>query len=130
VAAAHVSRTTRRCSTSSLTTAITRTSICRRPTSADYGWGKGKERPVYPCTGKPQGFSPERIARRLRVHGRQVRGDVRTRLACVCDHGPRVRASAPRTGASGVRVRREISRQLSDGARQVAVLLRRRELGG
>jgi len=24
--------------------------------SADYGWGKGKERPVYPCTGKPQGL--------------------------------------------------------------------------
>lgn len=24
--------------------------------SADYSWGKGKERPVYPCTGKPQGL--------------------------------------------------------------------------
>ena len=24
--------------------------------STDYGWGKGKERPVYPCTGRPQGF--------------------------------------------------------------------------
>jgi endoglucanase len=24
--------------------------------SSDYGWGKGKERPVYPCTGKPQGI--------------------------------------------------------------------------
>ena len=24
--------------------------------SADYGWGKGKFRPVYPCTGKPQGL--------------------------------------------------------------------------
>lgn len=24
--------------------------------SSDYGWGKGKERPVYPCTGKPQGL--------------------------------------------------------------------------
>jgi hypothetical protein len=24
--------------------------------SVDYGWGKGKERPVYPCTGKPQGL--------------------------------------------------------------------------
>jgi hypothetical protein len=24
--------------------------------SADYGWGKRKERPVYPCTGKPQGL--------------------------------------------------------------------------
>jgi hypothetical protein len=24
--------------------------------SADYGWGKGKERPLYPCTGKPQGL--------------------------------------------------------------------------
>ncbi|MFL5594169.1 MAG: glycoside hydrolase family 9 protein [Gemmatimonadaceae bacterium] len=24
--------------------------------TADYGWGKGKERPVYPCTGKPQGL--------------------------------------------------------------------------
>jgi hypothetical protein len=24
--------------------------------SADYGWGKGKERPVYPCTGRPQGI--------------------------------------------------------------------------
>ena len=25
--------------------------------SSDYGWGKGKERPVYPCTGKPQGLN-------------------------------------------------------------------------
>lgn len=24
--------------------------------SADYGWGKRKQRPVYPCTGKPQGL--------------------------------------------------------------------------
>jgi endoglucanase len=24
--------------------------------STDYGWGKGRERPVYPCTGKPQGL--------------------------------------------------------------------------
>jgi hypothetical protein len=24
--------------------------------SADYGWGKGKERPVYRCTGRPQGI--------------------------------------------------------------------------
>ena len=24
--------------------------------SSDYGWGKGKERPIYPCTGKPQGL--------------------------------------------------------------------------
>lgn len=24
--------------------------------SVDYGWGKRKERPVYPCTGKPQGL--------------------------------------------------------------------------
>jgi len=24
--------------------------------SSDYGWGKGKARPVYPCTGKPQGL--------------------------------------------------------------------------
>jgi len=23
--------------------------------SSDYGWGRGKERPVYPCTGRPQG---------------------------------------------------------------------------
>src|ERR671938_492208 len=24
--------------------------------SSDYGWGKGKERPVYPCPGRPQGL--------------------------------------------------------------------------
>ena len=24
--------------------------------SSDYGWGKGRERPVYPCTGQPQGI--------------------------------------------------------------------------
>jgi hypothetical protein len=24
--------------------------------SSDYGWGSGKDRPVYPCTGKPQGL--------------------------------------------------------------------------
>ena len=24
--------------------------------SSDYGWGKGRERPVYPCTGAPQGL--------------------------------------------------------------------------
>jgi hypothetical protein len=31
--------------------------------SSDYGWGKGKQRPVYPCTGKPQGlFEPKNRA--------------------------------------------------------------------
>src|SRR2546428_12181411 len=24
--------------------------------SSDYGWGRGGRRPVYPCTGKPQGL--------------------------------------------------------------------------
>jgi endoglucanase len=24
--------------------------------TSDYGWGKGRERPVYPCTGRPQGL--------------------------------------------------------------------------
>ncbi len=24
--------------------------------SSDYGWGRGKERPLYPCTGRPQGL--------------------------------------------------------------------------
>jgi hypothetical protein len=24
--------------------------------SSEYGWGKGRERPVYPCTGRPQGL--------------------------------------------------------------------------
>jgi len=24
--------------------------------SSDYGWGKGRQRPVYPCTGRPQGL--------------------------------------------------------------------------
>jgi endoglucanase len=24
--------------------------------SSDYGWGRGRERPVYPCTGRPQGI--------------------------------------------------------------------------
>ena len=24
--------------------------------SSDYGWGKGRERPIYPCTGRPQGL--------------------------------------------------------------------------
>jgi hypothetical protein len=24
--------------------------------SSDYGWGKGKERPIYPCVGRPQGL--------------------------------------------------------------------------
>jgi len=24
--------------------------------SSDYGWGKGKQRPIYPCTGRPQGI--------------------------------------------------------------------------
>jgi hypothetical protein len=28
--------------------------------SSDYGWGKGQERPVYPCTGKPQGLFANR----------------------------------------------------------------------
>lgn len=28
--------------------------------SSDYGWGKGKERPVYPCTGRPQGLLQHR----------------------------------------------------------------------
>ena len=24
--------------------------------SSDYGWGRGRERPIYPCTGRPQGL--------------------------------------------------------------------------
>ena len=28
--------------------------------SSDYGWGKGKQRPVYPCTGRPQGLFQHR----------------------------------------------------------------------
>ena len=28
--------------------------------SSDYGWGKGRERPVYPCTGRPQGLFANR----------------------------------------------------------------------
>jgi endoglucanase len=28
--------------------------------SSDYGWGKGRERPVYPCTGAPQGLFQHR----------------------------------------------------------------------
>ncbi len=28
--------------------------------SSDYGWGKGRERPVYPCTGRPQGLLQHR----------------------------------------------------------------------
>jgi len=24
--------------------------------TSDYGWGKGKQRPIYPCTGRPQGI--------------------------------------------------------------------------
>jgi len=28
--------------------------------SSDYGWGKGKQRPVYPCTGRPQGLFKHR----------------------------------------------------------------------
>ena len=28
--------------------------------SSDYGWGKGKERAVYPCTGRPQGLFAHR----------------------------------------------------------------------
>ena len=28
--------------------------------SSEYGWGKGQQRPVYPCTGKPQGLFQNR----------------------------------------------------------------------
>jgi endoglucanase len=28
--------------------------------SSDYGWGRGRERPVYPCTGRPQGLFQHR----------------------------------------------------------------------
>src|SRR5687768_5568853 len=28
--------------------------------SSDYGWGKGRERPLYPCTGRPQGLLQHR----------------------------------------------------------------------
>jgi endoglucanase len=28
--------------------------------SSDYGWGKGRERPIYPCTGRPQGLFQHR----------------------------------------------------------------------
>ena len=33
--------------------------------SSDYGWGRGKERPVYPCTGRPQGI----VRHRNRANG-------------------------------------------------------------
>ena len=37
--------------------------------SSDYGWGKGRERPVYPCTGRPQG-----LLRELPQEQRQAQG--------------------------------------------------------
>ncbi len=64
--------------------------------SSDYGWGKGRERAVYPCTGRPQGlFQHRRTARPARVHGRQVRVGVRARRAHLRAPRPRLRRHAP-----------------------------------
>ena len=99
--------------------------------SSDYGWGKGKERPVYPCTGKPQGLvQVQESLDGLRVHRRQVRVGVRARRAASARDATRpspTRCADKR--ARRVRARQTLSRRLPDRARPRALLLRRRQLG-
>ena len=99
--------------------------------SSDYGWGRGGRRPVYPCTGKPQGTVrvPEPL-HRSRVDGGEIRGGVRPGRRRVPSARQRVRQSARRPRASRIQARRRASGRVSDGARALAVLLRGGQLGG
>ena len=88
--------------------------------SSDYGWGKGSERPVYPCTGKPQGlFTREEPRDGLRVHGGQVRGGVRARRArCSRRATRRSRARCAARRIAAYALGEQYPGRLPDGARR------------
>ena len=74
--------------------------------SADYGWGKGKERPVYPCTGRPQGiFQFKNRSDGFGFYGGEVCVGVRARIARVRDARSGTRPRASPKGRSGVSTR-------------------------
>jgi hypothetical protein len=72
--------------------------------SSDYGWGRGRERPVYPCTGRPQGCSPRRTAPR---GSRPRRGSTRRRSPSARRSG---RGATRRSRRGSVRARRPRTR--------------------
>ena len=92
--------------------------------------GKGRERPVYPCTGKPQGL----FADENRSTGY---ASTAGKMAAAFALGARLFAERDRAFADTLRHKAiaayalgvAISRRLSDGAGALAVLLRRRQLG-
>ena len=85
--------------------------------SADYGWGKGKERPVYPCTGKPQGlFKYKNTLDGSRVDSRKVRVSVCLARATSRSATRSFAANAPPTRRTPrMRFRPRASRRLPDG---------------
>ena len=95
--------------------------------SSDYGWGKGKQRPVYACTGRPQGV----FAYKNRSTGfASTAGKLASAFALAARILPRSRyRAAASQGGSRLRARRRASRRLSDRAGTFAVLLRGGELG-
>ena len=124
------SPTTRRCSTSSATTATTRSSTSSPTDSSDYGWGKGSERPVYPCTGKPQGlFTAKNRSTGYASTAGKYAAAFALGARLFADARSGVRAHAARKRRRRLRARRASSRRLPDGAGPRAVLLRGRQLG-
>jgi hypothetical protein len=92
--------------------------------SSDYGWGKGKERPVYACTGRPQGLfrGKNRSTGLASTAGKYASAFA---LAARLDE----RALSPQS-TRRIRARRSESRRVPDRAGPVAVLLRGGKLGG
>ena len=124
------SRATARCTTSSATIAITRTSICRRPIRPTTAGARGRSgRSIRArasrrdCSGtrtdRPDSHPPPASTRR---HSRSARG---------CSRSAIPRSPQRSARARGGRVSRSAraSRRVPDGAGSLAVLLRGRQLG-
>ena len=97
--------------------------------SSDYGWGRGKERPVYPCTGKPQGV----VKAKNRSTGYASTAGKYTAAFALGAVVFRKRdpAFAERLRATSTRclsIRETSRRSLSDCSRRITVLLRGRRL--
>ena len=97
--------------------------------SADYGWGKGKERPVYPCTGKPQGlFDAEESSDGYASTAGKYAAAFALGAQATRPARSGVRANGSATGARGVRAGPTSSRVSARPRRAVALLLRGRQL--
>ena len=71
--------------------------------SSDYGWGKGKYRPVYPCTGKPQGlFKAKNRSTGYASTAGKYAAAFGIAAACFQKERSCVRCNAARESASGI----------------------------